>query len=262
MSDFVILLGAAVGAAYGTWAAGKSETRLGWKIAAICCFAFAGLAMVAQASLGAAGEILPGHQLHPETLRDAAAHIHFGDLHAPAPAFALLALLGHAFLWMSRPSRLSAVLPFPAAAVFVCLFLVTRTRGGEDPIEYIYADGPEIQAVLTVIPEGDDVRLLVGIGDWNDTFLKVVHKHKAGGRPKKPSLRWTKDGKAIVVRFLRERLLLIDLDGETIGRLPRKANEWPRETSIAVSPATIKWRQEARKNVNIAVKAHGGIFIQ
>ena len=102
----------------------------------------------------------------------------------------------------------------------------------------------------------------VGIGDWNDTFLKVVHKHKASGRPKKPSLRWTKDGKAIILRFLRERLLLIDLDGESIGRLPKKANEWPRETSIAVSPATIKWRQEARKNVNIAVKAHGGIFIQ
>jgi len=261
VNDLVILLAAAAGAAYGTWAAGKSETRLRFKIPAILCFTFAGLAMVAHAALGAAGEILPGHQLHPETLRDVAAHIHFGDLTVPGPAFALLALLGHAILWMSRPSRLSAMMPMPATAMFVLLFLVTRTRGAEDPIEFFYAEGPKLQAVLTILPEGDNVRLLVGIGDWNDTFLRVVHKHEAGGRPKKPSLRWTKDGQAIVVRIRRESLLLIDLDGKTIGRLPKKANEWPRETSIAESPETIKWRKEARKNVDVAVKKHGGIFI-
>jgi len=256
--DFAMILFATAASAYGAWAVGSCrDVNVMWRGLAIVGIALAGINTITLASLTGDGRVLPGFQLHPFQVD---AWGRWGVITEPL-LWIVIAVSGHLLVWVPKPRYRSFFLPLPATLCFCLLLLVINGRRDQKALTIEWAVGPHADAYLTLVPSGDDVRLVVAHGRRDDTLLDVLHVHEAKGWPGKPRVEWTADGRVIVVSFNRQRIFALTLDGETTGWLPTKPFDWPRLTKTAESAEALSRHSEARMNVDRLIHRHGRIYV-
>jgi len=256
MTGLVLLLLAAVGAAYGAWASLKNRPPLWAAATAAALFAAAGVVAVLGSWIRGDGIVLPGLQLSPGLkayyLLEAA-----WDL---APSIGrwllLVAPLAHVILVAARRDQTAIFLPLPATCIFVW-FLFSTT---EVDASVKQARGPERVAYLTTVSTGEGVRLILATGEPFAAFLRIAHVHEtASVPPKELHLYWTNDGKGLVVRVHEEKdaAFAVDLDGNVTGELPVEAREWPGASYV---PGDVQERfSRARMEVARFIREHQGL---
>ncbi len=258
--DFAMILFTTAASAYGTWAVGSCrDVKVVWRGLGMLCMALAGINMIALIVFTGDGRVIPGWQLHPIVVQD------WGtwspQSYHPLTS-TLLPIAAQLFVWSPKPQKKSFLLPLPATLCFCMLVLILEGRSSEKhPLTTVYAEGPHADAYLTLVPDGEDVRLLVTHGRRDETLLDVLHVHNAHGWPGRPRVAWTADGRVIVVSFNRQRIFALTLDGETTGWLPTEASDWPRLTKTAESAEALSRHSEARMNVDRLIHGHGKIYV-
>lgn len=268
MTGIALLLLAAVASAYGAWTSLKCRPPIWSAALAALLFAVAGvLAVLASWVLGD-GIVLPGFQLSPGLKAYYFQEMAWGN--APWVGRALLAVapLAHILLVAVRRDRRALLLPLPATAIFLWLFLHVGAVADERE-KVVRARGPGQVAYLTIVSRDGEARLILAAGEPFASFLKVLHVHETtGDLPALSSdegeplhLYWTNDGKGLVVRVHEqaEPAFAVDLQGNVTGALPAEAREWPVKPGLFV-PGDVEHRfSTARKDVAKFVQEHKGL---
>jgi hypothetical protein len=227
MTGLALLLLAAAGSACGVWASLKSRRPLWAVIPAAALFPAAGVVAVVVSWMSGDGVVLPGLQLSPALRPYYFQEVRWGMLPWVNPWFILAGPLAHLLLVAARRDQASLLVPLPATAVFLWLFLGVA----DEPVTVVRARGPQQVAYLTVASREGGARLILAAGDPFDAFLRVLHVHDTASPPPELHLNWTNDGKALVVRVHGEKdpAFAVDLDGNVTGELPVEAREWPQD---------------------------------
>jgi hypothetical protein len=255
--DFAMILTATAAAAYGAWAVGSCrDVKVVWRGLAMLCVALSGINVIALIVLSGDGRVIPGWQLHPLVVQGGMSTVYHPLWSVFLPISAQL------LVWLPRPQKTSFVLPLPATLCFLVVVLIVENRSNQEhPLTTILGEGPHADAFLTLVPDGEDVRLVITHGRRDETLVDVLHVHEAEGWPGDPRVAWTADGRVIVVSFHRQRIFALTLDGETTGWLPTNASDWPRATHKAESAGAIIRHSEARMNVDRLVQRHGRMYV-
>lgn len=262
-ADFLILILAAIGAAYAAAVSVHLKKRLPVALLAVLLATFVGMHTVMLAIMTGDGRILPGHQLSPDvkaSWRDALAATPF-----PHSGFTFLILAVHALILMQTPGRRAFWLPMPATLIFVAIFVGVSGRTDLDPPRYVPEIGPARTAYLTVVTldKKKRTRIIISDGERDASFLKVRLVHESGAPPPRRRLFWTRDGKGLVLMVLRKKILGVDLEsGQVAGGLPEKGHEWPRRTAAAESVKTQMQLSRWRREVEAFIREHGGIYVR
>jgi hypothetical protein len=260
MSGFAVLLLAAAASALGVYASLKSRPPLVPAVIAALLFAFAGVAAVLASWIAGDGIVFPGIQLSPGLVAYYMSEQAWGLVPWVSRGFLAAAPVAHLLLLAVRRNRAALLLPLPATAVFVWLFLAIGTAGKEAP-EPIQARGPDKVAYLTILPHGDGARLVIAAGAPFAAFLKVLHVQEAGRIPPPLTLHWTRDGKGLVVKVkdVEDPSFAVDLEGDVTGGLPSEAREWATPPDF-VPPDVSRRFSVYRKDTSKFIQAHKGLL--
>lgn len=263
-ADFLILVLAAIGAAYAAVAA--IHLRRSWVVTlfAVLLAAFVGVHTVILAIMTGDGRILPGLQLNPNLKAI------WGDTLAgtpfPKPDFTFLILLVHLLIVMQRPGRRGFWLPLPATLIFVGIFVGIGGRTSLGPTLHEREIGPRRTAYLTLAPIDDKQRTRIIVADVEPdaSFANVRFVHESGSPPPKPyRLFWTRDGKGLVLMVMRRKILGLDIEtGRVAGGLPEESHEWPRRNAAAESVKSQMQLARWAREVDAFIREHGGLYVR
>lgn len=259
--EFLILVAAAVFAAWGARVALTSKLPLWVSLPAVALYLFVGIHTVLLAGLAGDGRIVPGYQLNPEIRNVFGYEQARGRLPSPDPGWSWLAVLAHALVLARGTGKPAFWRPLPASLFFIAVFWIFTARASLPPTTYEREVGPEETAYLTLSASGDGVELVLAAGDDDATLLPVLVAQGMDGRPASLRLFWTKDGRGLVIMSQRRRIFAIDLDGGTVGVLPERKADWPPPNAFE-SIASKRRLSQAERDVAEFVVNHGGIHVE
>jgi hypothetical protein len=262
-ADLVILLVAVAAAVWGAHAVGRRKPPAWLLVACALVYAGCGIFAVIACWLTGNGEIWPGTQLSPGLRSWYAAEVHRDRAMAFPPEYLLLAVVAHVLVLFRVRTRAALLAPLPATIAFFGLFLALDHRASEPPIAYLRAEGPAVEAYVTIESNGKGSRLMISAGAPDDVFVPVLHTHRTDDpAPRDLRVDWTRDGTAVLVRAPHERKAAFAVlrDGGTIGRLPVAAHEWPKPEGAYAAPEVLRRFTHARLEVDEYVNAHGGVY--
>ncbi len=263
-ADFLVLVLAAVGAAYATATALHLNQRWVVTLLAVLLAAFVGVHTVMLAIMTGDGRILPGLQLSPSLKAI------WGDTLAgtpfPTPGFTFLILLVHLLIVIQKPGRRGFWLPLPATLIFIGIFAGIGGRTSLGPTLHRRQIGPRRTAYLTLAPIDDKqrTRIIVSDGERDASFCKVRLVHESGSPPPEPyRLFWTRDGNGLVMMIRRRKILGLDIEtGRVAGGLPAESHEWPRRNAAAESVKTQMQLARWAREVDAFIREHGGLYVR
>ena len=96
---------------------------------------------------------------------------------------------------------------------------------------------------------------------YYETFLRIVYRHEASGPPPQPTLRWTRDGKAVTFSTRGSKAFFaLDKEGKPTGWLPAAAKHWPERIPQKSDSREFR-RKLSNAQVDVArlVNEHGGL---
>ena len=255
--DLFLLILAGLASAWGFRSALKDSPKHWASWLGAMMYSAIGIQTAMLITVRGTGEILPGHQINPTTQAYWALLIKQGDLMTPRAEYCLVALLALVLTMIPRPTRTVLYRTLPATLVFVAFFFGLRN---EQLMTFVPGRTEGAAAFVTQVRDGDQTEMLFSVGNEDDLFLPILHRHTINGPAPEASLTWSRDGEVVVFSTRGAHpYFALDRDGNTTGWLPARKESWP-DTRPKPSDSVDLRRKVSTAQVDVSklLDQHGG----